>query len=109
MADQTLEATGMRGDPIRHVAAVRAAGSREARGIDERIFRDGSVEALHQIVINFSAPIAADFRSEFLAVAERSPRVDHDDDVTGSGHDLLIPPVAPVIVPLALRATVNQE
>src|SRR5271154_2326318 len=107
MADQAFEAIGVRGNPINHVAAVGAAGGAEARGIYEWIFGDGGVEAFHQVVVNFSAPVAADFGGEFLAVAGGASGIDHDHDVSGRGHYLLVPAVAPGVGPGALRAAVD--
>src|SRR5580704_16028442 len=109
MADQAFEAIGVGGDPINHVAAVGATGSAYARAIYERIFGNGSVEAFHEVVVNFAAPVAADFGCKFLAVAGGAAGIDHYDYVSGRGHHLLVPAIAPRIGPGALRSAVDQE
>ena len=109
MADQTFESAGVRGDPVNHISAIRSAGRGQFLAVDERIFSKGGVHALHQIFVDLAAPIAADFFGEFVAVAERSARINRDDHVTGRSHQLLIPAIAPGIVPFALRAAVNEQ
>src|ERR1700733_1487448 len=107
MADQAFEAIAVSGDPVDHVAAVGTAGGAYARAIYERIFGNGGVEAFHEVVVNFAAPVAADFGCKFLAVAGGAAGIDHYDYVSGRGHHLLIPAIAPGVGPGALRAAVD--
>ncbi len=85
VADERLESSGVRRDPIHHVAAIGAACRGHAARVHERIFCKHEVRSLHQVFVNFSAPVVRDLVGELLSVTRRSARVDHHGDVAGRG------------------------
>ena len=104
-----LETSCVRCDPINHVAAIRAPGRGHAVCIDVGIISDDVVDALHQVFIDAPAPIVGDLVREFLSIARRAARINHDGDVSRRGKQLFVPPVAPRIGPQALRPAMNEE
>src|SRR2546427_9022728 len=67
------------------------------------------VRALHQIVVNLSAPIVPDVVNELLPIARRAARIDHHSDIPWGSEELFIPAVAPVVGPRSLRAPVHKQ
>ena len=109
VADQRLEPVGMAADPVDHEAAVRSPRGRDLGLVEERVFLEGEVEALHQVFVDLAGPVLADLVGELLAVAGRAAGVDRDHGIARSGEHLIIPPPVPFVVPGALRAAVDQE
>ena len=109
VADERFEPASVSGNPIHHVTAVRSARGRDAIAVNKFVVGDGEVETLHQIVVNFSAPVVRNFIREFLSVSRGAARIDHHYHVPRRREYFRVPTIRPAIFPGALRAAVNQE
>src|SRR5260370_35316325 len=93
-------------DPVHRVSAVGGAQGALAALVNERIRAFGIVEALHQILVGLSAPVAVDLVKELLSVAGRAPRMDQYDHIAIGSKKLEVPPIRPHLAPHDRRATV---
>src|SRR5882672_3583193 len=96
-------------DPIDHVAAVTRAGRANAILVDELIALNKIRGAVHDVDVSFATPVTADLVYKSLTIPGRAARVRAKYDVAVVSEHLLVPTIAPVVVPGALRATVNQN
>ena len=109
VADDGFEASIVRGDPVGHVAPVGAAGSGHFCTVNEGIFFEREIQAIHDVHVGFSAPVVGDFVGEFLAVTRGPAAIDHESDVARAGKDFCVPAVTPGVGPHGLRAAVKQH
>src|SRR5437870_7948758 len=106
VGDRGLEPVGLGDDPIRHESAVRAPGDREPLPVDERVFRGGEVQALHEILVVPFAVVPSDV-GERLRVTVASARIQEEDGIALRREDLEFMDVA---VPEGrLRAPVDVQ
>src|SRR5258705_5072762 len=93
--------------PVDHVPAVARPGCANTISIYECIPAKNIRDAIHDVCIGFAAPVAADLIYKLLPVTGRTARVRREDYVTSIGKQLRIPAISPIIIPRALRSTVD--
>ena len=99
VADEGLELLrqGLARDPVDHVPAVAAAhGDRTVRVHIIQLLLD-MVEAIDEVLVRASAPVAFDGVDKVLAEARRAGGVGQDDDVALLREDGRVPPRAPFV------------
>src|SRR5581483_2123236 len=109
MGYDALKAIRVAENPVGHVSAVACSQRALAVFIDKWIMLLGIIEPLHQIFKRCAAPIAIDGIDEFLSIASRAVKVNHDDNISVSCKEFRIPAIAPVIAPGSLRAAVDEK
>ena len=99
VADEGLEVLrkGLARDPVDHVPAIAAShGDRTVRVHIIQLLLD-IVEAIDEVLVRASAPVAFDGVDIVLAEARRAGGIGQDDDVALLGEDGRVPPRAPFI------------
>ncbi|MFN8422559.1 MAG: hypothetical protein U0470_03935, partial [Anaerolineae bacterium] len=93
--------------PADQVAAVRAAGDRQARRVGDAA-GDQQVRRRLDVAAGLIAPAAQDRLRERLTEAGRAVEVHEGHDITGSGERVRAPPPVPAVAERAVRAAVDH-
>ena len=99
VADEGFELLrqGLARDPVDHVPAIAAShGDRTVRVYVTQLLLD-MVEAIDEVLVRASAPVAFDGVDKVLAEARRAGGVGQDDDVALLGEDGRVPARAPFV------------
>src|SRR2546426_3127274 len=96
--DQALEAVGVAGDPVDHVAAEARAGRAGVPGVDVRQLL-GRIGGAHHVLVREAAPVAGDLLLELLPVPDRAVEIGGEHHVSASREDRRVPAHAPSVFP----------
>ena len=108
VADDSLEAVGVAGDPRGKVAAVTGAECSGARGVEEGVFLEEVIRGEHHIGEGFVAPRSVDGADKFFAVTGRAVTVDPRGYVAGGGEDVGVPAGGPRVANHRVGAAVHE-
>ena len=100
------EARGVADDPVRHESAVASAGHVEALLVDP-VRLEGVVDAGHEILVVFAAPIADAGSRELLPVRVAPARIRVEHGVAAAGEHLEL--VKEAVAIRRMRAAVDLE
>lgn len=109
VADQTLEAVGLRVQPVDHVATVAGAETADVGRVDPVVFLAESVDEHHEVEVRLASPVADDGFAELIAERAAAVNVGLDNRVAGACERLDVPAVVEVVFPRRLWATVDQK
>src|SRR5258708_15734061 len=109
VAHDGLEPSPVRRNPVRHVPAIRSPRRGHACPIDERIFFQCIVHAIHHVGVRSSAPVIRNLIREFLPIPRRPAPVDHQRHVSRCGKNFGVPPLPPPIPPHPLLPPLPQS
>ena len=108
MGDDGPVAVGVAGDPVGHVAAVRAAHERRPRRVQVRPPGERRVHGRRDVLVRRAAPVVPAAVDHPLAVPGGERRVRHEHRVAAGREEVRVPAPVPA-VPRAERAAVNPD